>query len=92
LAGFFSEWLIFSGGYQSGLILQTIIATLGTALTLGYYLKAFMYVFARGEPRQDIHEAPISMALPMAVLATLIVAAGVVTQPVTGVIVQAWGR
>jgi NADH-quinone oxidoreductase subunit M len=92
LAGFFSEWLIFSGGFQSGLLVQTIAATLATALTLGYYLKTFMYVFTRGEPARHVHEAPLSMALPMTVLALLILTAGLISQPITGVIVQAAPR
>ncbi len=92
LAGFFSEWLIFSGGFQSGLLVQTIAAILATALTLGYYLKTFMYVFTRGEPARHVHEAPLSMALPMTILALLILTAVLITQPITSVIVQAAPR
>jgi len=86
LAGFFSEWMIFAGGFQSNLGLYTMIALLGTALTLGYYLKAFMYVFARGEAQVTVREAPASMAAPMAVLAAAIILAGVTMPPITGIL------
>ncbi|MCS7145744.1 MAG: NADH-quinone oxidoreductase subunit L [Nitrososphaerota archaeon] len=86
LAGFFSEWMIFAGGFQSNLPIYTIIAILGTALTLGYYLKAFMYIFTRGEAGGQVKEAPLSMALPMAVLAAAILLAAIVTPPITGIL------
>ncbi len=86
LAGFFSEWMIFAGGFQANIMSYTILAILGTALTLGYYLKAFMYIFTRGEPRAAIKESPISMAAPMAILAVVIILAGITTPPITGII------
>lgn len=86
LAGFFSEWMIFAGGFQSNLMLYTVLAILGTALTLGYYLKAFMYVFTRGEPRLRAHEAPLTMAAPMAILAAIILLAGLTTPPIINIL------
>ncbi|MEM0482603.1 MAG: NADH-quinone oxidoreductase subunit L [Nitrososphaerota archaeon] len=92
LAGFFSEWMIFTGGFQSNAMLYTILAILGTALTLGYYLKAFMYVFTRGEAVGTVREAPASMAIPMGILAVIILLAGVTTPPITGILSMAIAR
>lgn len=92
LAGFFSEWMIFAGGFQSNIMLYTILAILGTALTLGYYLKAFMYIFARGEVSGTVREAPASMAVPMGILAVIILLAGVTTPPITGILNMAVAR
>lgn len=75
LAGFFSELVIFLGGFQAGLWTLTFVAILATAITLGYYTRTFMYVFQVGEHRHA-HDAPISMAVPMAVLLALIASFG----------------
>ncbi len=86
LAGFFSEWMIFTGGFQSNIPLYTIIAILGTAITLGYYLRTFMYVFTRGERQDSPREAPLSMAAPMAILAAAILLASITTPPITSIL------
>lgn len=72
LAGFFSEWMIFTGGFEAGLTLYAILVILATAITAGYYLRVFMYVFQVG-PHRDVHEAPPSMLSSMLVLAVIIV-------------------
>ncbi|MFZ8857089.1 MAG: NADH-quinone oxidoreductase subunit L [Candidatus Caldarchaeales archaeon] len=90
LAGFFSELVIFLGGFQAGLWLLTFVAILATAITLGYYTRTFMYVFQVGEHRHA-HDAPVTMAAPMVVLLTLLVTFGIYVGEVQRVLVVSWG-
>ena len=85
LAGFFSEWMIFAGGFEAGQTVYAILVILATALTAGYYLRAFMYVFQLGSPKQ-VHEAPPSMISTMLVLAVLIVGLVFLAAPLLWVI------
>ncbi|MEM2991299.1 MAG: proton-conducting transporter membrane subunit, partial [Halobacteria archaeon] len=81
LAGFFSEWMIFKGGIDANQILYTFLAILATALTAGYYLRAFMYAFQLGEAKK-LSEAPISMLASMMILVVLISTLAIFVNPI----------
>ncbi|MHA1237705.1 MAG: complex I subunit 4 family protein [Candidatus Odinarchaeia archaeon] len=71
LAGFASEWLIFAGSNLANQYLLTVFAVCTTALTAGYILWFIRRVFFGPvkEGLEDVKEAPLSMLIPMALLA-----------------------
>ncbi|MCS7125821.1 MAG: NADH-quinone oxidoreductase subunit M [Aigarchaeota archaeon] len=88
LGGFASEWMIFGGGFNSGLTIYTAIAIANTAITAGYYLRMIRAVFFL-QPKHDlskVHDAPISMAMPMSILILLVVILGFLNYPIITII------
>ncbi|MCS7142237.1 MAG: NADH-quinone oxidoreductase subunit M [Aigarchaeota archaeon] len=85
LAGFFSEWLMFSGGFASGYTLYTIVAVAATALTLSYFLRAFTRAFL-GSQRLSVSEPPVEMTVSTVTLVLLVILIGVLNSPVLSVI------
>jgi len=78
LNGFFSKELIFKGSLETGYTAFFWAAEIGAFLTLAAFLKLGHAVFfgRRPEALKDVKEAPVSMLLPMAVLAAVTVAFG----------------
>jgi proton-translocating NADH-quinone oxidoreductase chain N len=82
LGGFMSKWQIFAAGARSGspvAIAIVVFAVLNSLLSLGYYapLVSMMY---RREPSPLVtagSRVPASMAVPLVILAALIIAFGV---------------
>lgn len=90
LGGFASEWMIFSGGLESGLTVYTAIAIANTALTAGYYLRMIRAVFFL-HPKHDlskIHDAPLTMIAPMSILIFLVIILGFVNYPIITIITK----
>ena len=79
LNGFWSEWMIFSGGISSGKILITTVAIVSTAITAGYYLWFVWRVFFGTTPKriENTKEAPWLMRIPIIVLAVIAVVVGI---------------
>ena len=79
LNGFWSEWMIFSGGISSGKILITTIAVVSTAITAGYYLWFLWRVFFGTTPKEleNTKEASWLMCIPIIVLAVIAVVVGI---------------
>jgi len=80
LNGFWSEWMIFSGGIFSGKILITTIAIVSTAITAGYYLWFLWRVFFGTTPEKleiTMREPSWLMRIPMIILAVLAVVIGI---------------
>jgi len=71
LSGFWSEWMIFSGGISSGKFLITLIAIISTVITAGYYLWFLWRVFFGTTPKtlEDTKEASWMLRIPIIVLA-----------------------
>lgn len=71
LSGFWSEWIIFSGGISSGKILITIVAVISTVITAGYYLWFLWRVFFGTTPKklENTKEASWMLRIPIIVLA-----------------------
>jgi len=91
LNGFQSEWLIFSGSYAGAIALHDMgrvvlvsIALIGSVLTAGYALWTIRRVFFGQLPDhlKDVHEAPLTVTLPMLVLAFVTVLLGVYPKPI----------
>lgn len=88
LGGFASEWMVFSGGFESGRTLLTSVAVIATVLTVGYYLRMVRSIFF-GESRSEhmrVQEAAPSMIGPMAVLLTLVIILGFLHAPILTII------
>ncbi|MCK4439585.1 hypothetical protein KAU85_01245, partial [Candidatus Bathyarchaeota archaeon] len=80
LNGFWSEWMIFSGGIFSGKILITTIAIISTAITAGYYLWFLWRVFFGTTPvkLETIMRKPSwLMRIPIIILAAIAVVTGI---------------
>ncbi len=86
--GFQSEWMIFEGGMQAQQLLLTIIAVVSTALTAGYMLWMIRKVYFGPLPEylMDAKEAPMTMLVPMAILAVLAVVIGIYPTPLLKII------
>jgi len=80
LNGFWSEWMIFSGGILSGKILITTVAVISTAITAGYYLWFLWRVFFGTTPEKleiTMREPSWLMRIPIIILAVLAVVIGI---------------
>ena len=79
LNGFWSEWMIFSGGISSGKILLTTVAIVSTAITAGYYLWFLWRVFFGTTPKklENTREPSWLMRVPIIVLAAIAVIVGI---------------
>lgn len=78
LPEFDSEWMIFSGGFQTDYIAVTVITLLGSVLTVAY---AFWFggriFFGSHPPDLEVKPLPLSMVVPGVVLAILAILAGI---------------
>ena len=79
LNGFWSEWMIFSGGVSSGKILITIIAITSTVITAGYYLWFIWRVFFGTTPKNlgNTKEASWMLRIPIVMLAAIAFVLGI---------------
>lgn len=79
LNGFWSEWMIFSGGVFSGKILITTIAVVSTAITAGYYLWFLWRAFFGTTPKnlENTRKPSWLMRIPIIVLAVIAVVVGI---------------
>lgn len=82
-AGFWSKDEILLAAYQAAPAAFWLLA-LTSMLTAFYMFRLFFVVFC-GEKRSDYHghESPLSMILPLAVLAVFALGSGIFTKPVT---------
>ena len=79
LNGFWSEWMIFSGGVFSGKTLITTIAIVSTTITAGYYLWFLWRVFFGTTPKslENTMKPSWLMRTPIIVLAAVAVVIGI---------------
>jgi len=79
LNGFVSKYAIYLAGVEVGQPIITAIAVLVSALTLASFLKAFSSVFLGQRPERfrGVKEAPPLMLLPMAIMAVICIAIGI---------------
>jgi len=79
LNGFWSEWIIFSGGISSGKIFITIVAVISTVITAGYYLWFIWRVFFGTTPKEleNTKEASWLLYIPIVVLAAIAFVLGI---------------
>ncbi len=92
LNGFQSEWLIFTGAYAGAVevqdmtrIILTALALIGSVLTAGYALWAIRRIFFGPLPEHlnGVHEAPLTVTIPMFILAFITVLLGIYPKPIT---------
>ena len=82
LAGFMSKWQIFAAGFetrQPWMIILVVFAALNSVLSLGYYTPLVNAMY-RHEPTEVVKAGlpvPLSMSIPLVVLALAIVVLGV---------------
>jgi NADH:ubiquinone oxidoreductase subunit 5 (subunit L)/multisubunit Na+/H+ antiporter MnhA subunit len=69
--GFFSKYLIFSGGVQSGHLLISGVFLVGAVLTIVYLLRVFLRVFTGDEPSHPKKEGEPVMVFSVALLTAL---------------------
>jgi NADH-quinone oxidoreductase subunit M len=75
LAGFWSEGLLVKGAFYSGKALISLVASLATVITGGYYLRFIWKVFL-GPPREDVEYSlgwESAVNTPLLFLLTLII-------------------
>ena len=80
LNGFWSEWMIFSGGMLSGKTLITTVAIVSTAITAGYYLWFLWRVFFGTTPEEleiTMREPSWLIRIPIIILAVIAVVIGI---------------
>jgi NADH-quinone oxidoreductase subunit M len=78
MGGFVSKWLVYRSLVAEGmplLFLATIVGTLGTILSV-YKLIHNMFLGQLRLEHMEVHEAPVSMLIPMMVLALIVFVAG----------------
>lgn len=84
--GFFSKYLVFAGGIQSGHLWITAVFLFGAFLTILYLFRAFHLVFL-GEPQTNaIKEGSLTMVISVALLAGLSLLAGIFISYPAGVV------
>jgi multicomponent Na+:H+ antiporter subunit D len=91
--GFVSKLTIFLAGIDAGYLILSIIATIISAVTLVYIIRAFIAVFLGHQaPRfKNVMEAPRTLLFPMMVLAIVCVVLGVFPHLGFGVVGPAQG-
>jgi len=93
LAGFMSKWQIFAAGFQTqdGLVQALVIfGALNSVLSLGYYAPLVNILYRR-EAAPLVGgglRAPLSMQLPVMLLAVLVIAIGIWPPLVNGLVVS----
>jgi len=91
IAAFISEFMIFGGVYQSTTSLKLIFlvaAVLGSAVSAAYMTVFVREIFFRDLPTEldTVKDPPLTMLLPMAVLALLAIVFGVYPKPVLDIL------
>lgn len=72
--GFVSKWLIYQASFEAGYWPVTVIALIVSVITLAYFVKLGQSVFFgdfNEEKWKHLKEAPVTMLIPMGVLAVL---------------------
>lgn len=83
--GFVSKWLIYQATYEAGYAPVTVIALLVSVLTLASFIKVTQSVFfgQLSKNCEKAEEVPLSMRIPMWIMAAMCLIAGVLPQYVT---------
>ena len=77
--GFVSKWLIYQSSFDSRLSFVAIVSLVVSVLTLASFIKVCHSAFYGPEKEEfkDVKEVPLSMRIPMGILATLCILFGV---------------
>lgn len=85
--GFFKDELFFKASAGAGPVPQAL-AVLAAALTFAYVGRFWIRLFL-GPQRTMAHRVPVLLVVPIAILAVLSLAGGIVIDPLTGLVSQA---
>ncbi len=85
LSGFQAEWIMFTGIFTQGTLgtpatmAVAVLGIIGTTLTVGYTFWPLRKVFFGALPPtlQDVHEAPLTMLVPLFALAAIMLLVGI---------------
>lgn len=88
--GFVSKWLVYQATFQANLAPVTIIALLVSVMTLASFIKVAQSIFFGQMPKEfeNVKEVPLSMRIPMWIMAILCVITGVLPNIVTKYLVS----
>ncbi|MFA9397803.1 MAG: proton-conducting transporter membrane subunit [Clostridiaceae bacterium] len=88
--GFVSKWLIYQATYEAGYAPVTVIALLTSVLTLASLVKVIHSVFfgQLNEEHKDVKEAPLSMRIPMIVLAIIALVVGIIPNVISKYLIE----
>lgn len=84
LNGFMSKFVLFTAVIPAGMAWLAIASVLNSAFSVAYYLRLILIII-RSPPTEKVaaaKEAPITMLIPMCVMATFIVLFGVWPEPI----------
>lgn len=79
-SGFFSKFLMIYGAVQTGNLLLPVMILLGSIIGAIYYVRILRVLFFEQYRGPDIDEAPKSMRLAIAILASMVVLGGLFPQ------------
>jgi len=82
LAGFISEWMIFTGVTQAGYLTIAVLGFLSTVLTMGYYLWVIRRAFFHSIPDmlKNVRESPLPIIIPIAIECFFVILIGIYPQ------------
>lgn len=80
--GFASKWLIYQATYECGLPFVAVIAIVVSSMTLASFIKVIHSAFFGPERKEvsDIKDVPLSMKIPMGILAAMCLIFGLFTK------------
>jgi formate hydrogenlyase subunit 3/multisubunit Na+/H+ antiporter MnhD subunit len=83
---FNSEWLIFAGGFDSGVsIVLTVITLIGSILTLVYGLRFFGRIFFGEQKPETLPEkSPLALLVPTVAITIFLIVEGLMPGPLMG--------
>lgn len=83
LNSFWSEYTIIYAGIRSGWLIISIIMLVGILLSVGYHLRVIQTIFLKPvtSTSEKGHEVPLTMLIPLIILATLAVLIGIYPSP-----------
>jgi len=82
--GFVSKFILFCSALEPGVNMWwlTLIGVLNSAFSMAYYLPIIIRLITRPENPSKLKEAPVSMLIPMCIMAILIIVLGVYPRPI----------
>ncbi len=83
LNGFWSEWMIVLAGIEAGMLAFSALMIVNILLSVAYYLR-LIFVIVLKEPTpvsKEATEAPVSMLIPIIILAALCIIIGIYPGP-----------
>ena len=81
---FVSEWMIFSGGFQTANVALSVVTLFGSLLSVAYALRLMLGLFMGKLKSPVVNSQPLAMVVPTAALALLAVVEGIFPTPLIG--------